>query len=119
VRHLFEKVGFIIYSKSICSFEEIFDFSITTGAKDIEETETSYEVTTTLETFHSILEKMEKKYNSPEESGLDWKSKELISVNEQDAIKLINLIEKLEDIDDVQNLSSNINITDELIERLN
>ncbi len=118
VRHLFEKVGFIVYSKNISPFEEIFDFCITIGAKDIEETKDSYEITTSLETFHSILEKMEKKYNSPIESSLDWKSKELITVNEKDAIKLLNLIEKLEDIDDVQNLSSNIDITDEIIEKL-
>ena len=49
---------------------------------------------------------------------MDWKAKELVELGLDDAKKLLVLIEKLEDIDDVQKLSSNINISDEVMEKI-
>ena len=49
---------------------------------------------------------------------MDWKAKELVELDLDDAKKLLVLIEKLEDIDDVQKLSSNINISDEVMEKI-
>ncbi len=118
VRHLFEKIGLIKYSKDISSFEHLFDYSAELEIKDIEESEEFYEIQTSVESFHTILEKYEKKYGIPNESGLDWKAKELIEIGIDEARKLILLFEKLEDIDDVQKLSSNVNISDEVMEKI-
>ena len=107
VRHFFEKIGIILYSKSICAFEEIFDFSVSIGAKDLEETENEYEIITALENFQL-----------PKSSNIEWKAKTLIDINEHEAEKLLRLIEKLEEIDDVQNIASNCNISDEILEKI-
>ncbi len=118
VRHFFEKIGIILYSKSICAFEEIFDFSALIGAKDLEENENEYEIITSLENFHDIIEKLEKKFELPKSSNIEWKAKTLIDVHENEVEKLLRLIEKLEEIDDVQNISSNFNISDEILEKI-
>ena len=118
VRHLFEKIGLIKFSKDISSFEDLFDYSAELEINDIEESDEFYEIYTSIETFHATLEKFEKKYGIPKESGLDWKAKELVELGLDDAKKLLVLIEKLEDIDDVQKLSSNINISDEVMEKI-
>ena len=118
VKHLFQKVGTIIYPKSIDSFENLFEFSSTLSVLDINENDETYEIETNLEKYHDTLEKFEKKYCIPKSSNLEWKAKELISINENDAEKLLTLIEKLEELDDVQNLFSNFDISEDLMEKI-
>ena len=118
VKHLFQKIGTIIYPKSIDSFESLFEFSSTLSVLDLDENNEIYEIETTLETFHEILENFEKKYDIPKSSNLEWKAKELINIKENDAEKLLTLIEKLEELDDVQNIFSNFDISEELMEKI-
>ncbi|MBH43780.1 MAG: YebC/PmpR family DNA-binding transcriptional regulator [Rickettsiales bacterium] len=118
VKHLFQKVGVIMYPKSIDSFESLFEFSSTLSVLDLNENDGIYEIETSLQTFHDILENFEKKYDIPKSSSLEWKAKELIDINENDAEKLLNLIEKLEELDDVQNIFSNFDINEELMEKI-
>ena len=54
----------------------------------------------------------------PESSNLEWKPVDLVDLEEGDAIKLLTLIEKLEEIDDVQNISSNFNISENILAKL-
>ena len=71
-----------------------------------------------MENFHEIIEKLEKKFELPKSSNIEWKAKTLIDINEHEAEKLLRLIEKLEEIDDVQNIASNCNISDEILEKI-
>ncbi|MAI85437.1 MAG: YebC/PmpR family DNA-binding transcriptional regulator [Rickettsiales bacterium] len=115
VRHFFEKVGIAVYSKNICEFEDIFEFSISVGVIDIQETEEHYELTIPNEEFHAILEKLEVKYELPVSSSVEWKAKELLQLEKEKIVKVIELLEKLEDIDDVQNLYSNLKIPNDIL----
>ena len=118
VKHLFEKVGIIVYNKKVDSFESFFEFSASINVKDINELEDTYEIETTLDKFHSISESFENKYNIPISANLEWRTKDLIDLNEKNATKFINLVEKLEELEDVQNIFSNSNISDEIMEKL-
>ena len=71
-----------------------------------------------MELFHKINLNLEKKYGLPESSNLEWKPVDLVDLEEGDAIKLLTLIEKLEEIDDVQNISSNFNISENILAKL-
>jgi len=118
VKHLFQKVGTIIYPKSIGSFESLFEFSSNLSVLDLNENDEIYEIETSLEKFHETLEKFEKKYEIPKSSNLEWKAKEFVDVKENNAEKLLTLIEKLEELDDVQNIFSNFDISEELMEKI-
>ena len=118
VRHLFNKVGMIIYPKSVQPFEEIFNYCASISAMDIEEDESSYKIITPLELFHEINLNLEKKYGLPDSSELDWKPNDIIALTEEDAKKFLILIDKLEDVDDVQNIFSNSSISDEILEKI-
>ena len=118
VRHLFDKIGIIIYPNSIGLFEEIFDYCVSLSGIDIEQEEETYKIYTSLELFHKINLNLDKKYGLPKNSFLDWKPIDFVNVEESDAIKLLTLIERLEDIDDVQNISSNLNISEKILEKL-
>ena len=73
----------------------------------------------TSELFHVSLEKLEKKFGMPKFSNLEWRALNNIEVSKEDDEKnLFKLLEKLEDLDDVQNVSSNFNINDSLMEKV-
>ena len=71
-----------------------------------------------MDKFHIISESFEKKYKIPISANLEWRTRDLINLDESNASKFINLIEKLEELDDVQNIFSNSNIPDEIMEKL-
>ncbi len=119
VKHNFNKIGTILYPKKIESFDKFFDFSASLNVKDILENDDFYEVITDPEFFHDVISNLEKKYSLPKFSSIEWRPETSIDVNDEDnAKKLITLLDKLEDLDDVQNVISNFNIADELMDKL-
>ena len=118
VKHFFDRVGIITFPKTICSYDEIFEFSLQISANDVEETIDKYEIISSLELYNEVSEALEKKFQIPESSNLDWKPKSLIDISESDCETVLKMIEKLEDSDDVQNLSTNCNFKDEFLEKI-
>ena len=87
--------------------------------KDIIESDDTIEVITTPEIFHDVLLNLEKKYTPPKFSTIEWRPQNIIEVNDEDQAKaLLTLLDKLEDLDDVQSVISNFNIEDKLMEKL-
>ena len=63
--------------------------------------------------------KILKKFLIPKFSELDWKPINLVEItNEEHAKTLLKLLEALEDLDDVQNVASNFNINEALMEKI-
>ncbi len=119
VKHHFNKIGTISYPREIETFDNFFEFSASLNVKDIEEHHDFFEVITDPDVFHEVISKLEKKYSYPKFSSIEWRPVSSIDINdEENARKLITLLEKLEDLDDVQNVISNFNIAEELMEKL-
>ena len=119
VRHFFKKTGIISFSKEIDSFENFFEFCASINVEDIVHNNETYEVVTNVELFHNTIVKLEKKYSFPKFSSIEWRPISIVDVNDEENAKtLIKLLERLEDLDDVQAVVSNFNIDEELIERL-
>ena len=79
----------------------------------------SYEITTEIESFHNILSNLEKEFSVPNFSSIEWRPVNTVDIdNENDATTLLKLLEKLEELDDVQNVASNFNINDKLMEKI-
>ncbi|PPR36477.1 MAG: putative transcriptional regulatory protein [Alphaproteobacteria bacterium MarineAlpha8_Bin1] len=119
VKPYFHKIGLVTYSNSIDSFDNFFEFCLSIEVEDIKEIDKSYEIIVTSELFHASLEKLENKFGMPNFSSLEWRALNNVEVSkEDDAKNLFKLLEKLEDLDDVQNVSSNFNINDSLMEKV-
>ena len=119
VKHNFKKIGIISYSQKVDDFESFFEFCATQNVDDIQENEDSYDVLTTLESFHNVIEYLEKKYSLPKLSSIEWRPINTIDVNDEDnAKKLFSLLDKLEDLDDVQTVASNFNIDEQLLKKV-
>ena len=119
VRHNFKKVGIITYAKEVTTFENFFEFCVSLNINDVIENDNSFDVETDLEAFSQTLEALENKYSVPQFTSLEWKPLNTIEIsNQDDAKSLLILLEKLEELDDVQNVFANFNINETLMEKL-
>ncbi len=114
----FSRVGAISYPADSAGPDAMFEAALEAGAEDVESSESGHEITTAVEDFAVVSEALEAKFGPPESAGLTWKPQNTVEVDEEKARILMNLIEALEDSDDVQSVSSNLEISDEVMERL-
>jgi transcriptional/translational regulatory protein YebC/TACO1 len=61
---------------------------------------------------------LEAQFGAPSESGLVWKPQNTIEVGETQASTLLKLLDTLDDNDDVQNIASNFDISEDVLARL-
>ena len=118
VSFMFDKVGQIIYPISVANTEAMFDTALEAGADNLETDVDSHILTTTPEDFNSVRENMERCYSAPEEASLVWRPQNTILVEEANASALLKLYDALDENDDVQNVFSNFEISDETMAKL-
>jgi len=113
VSYLFSRKGILVYSAEKYTEEEIFEVALEAGASDVSTQAEAIEVVCEPEEFESVL-------NTMQEGGFEQESAEIakvpeatISLDSDGTRKALRLIELLEDNDDVQDVSSNIDIPDD------
>ena len=118
VSFMFDKVGQIIYPTEDTTAESMFEAALEAGAQDVETDDDTHLVTTAPEDFNAAREKLEEIFGAPEEAQLTWVAQNTLDVNEDQARTLLKFIDTLEDNDDVQSLSFNFEISDEILTKL-
>ena len=118
VSHSFQKLGSITIEKNIAKEEDILNFIVESDSVDFEENQDSFVIFCNLKSYHSLIQKITNKFNSPKSSEIIWKSKININIEKDNVEKLIKLINSLEDNEDVQSVSSNFEISEEIMNQL-
>ncbi len=118
VAYLFEKKGQIIFSSEVDE-DTLMEEALEAGAEDIiNHDDGSFEVLTTPEDFMLVKEALEAKGLKPEEGEIAMLPATHADLDVDTAVKVLRLIERLEDLDDTQNVYSNANIPAEAYEQL-
>jgi YebC/PmpR family DNA-binding regulatory protein len=107
VAWMFERKGIILLPKQGKSEDYVMEVILEEGAEDLQTEEEYYEVQTPLEAFEPVRKALTNKNIEVENASLRWIAKNTIQVSGEEAEKVMNLIESLEDSDDVQNVYSN------------
>ncbi len=118
VSFMFDKVGQIIYPVEVTNADSMFEAALEAGAQDVETDDDTHLVTTAPEDFNAAREKLEGIFGAPEDAQLTWVAQNTLNVNEDQARTLLKFIDTLEDNDDVQSLSFNFEISDEILTKL-
>ena len=118
VSFMFDRVGQVIYPADAADSDTMFEAALEAGADNVESDESSHEVTCAPDDFNAVREALEAVFGAPEESGLVWKPQNLIPVDEAQAATLLKLLDVLDDNDDVQTVSSNFDISEDIIANL-
>ena len=119
VAFMFERKGIISIPKGAFDADELQLEIIDAGVEDFEEQEDVFEITTPLEGFASVQKRLEELGIEIENAELQRIPVETKSLDVESAMKVLKIVEIFEDDDDVQNVFHNLEITDELIEKVN
>ncbi len=114
----FERLGNISLSKNLVSEEELFEFLIENETDDYEVGDEEYIIFCDQNKLHLLNDKINQKYGQTNYSNLIWKSKNTINIDKDTADKLFKLLEILEDNDDVQGVSSNFEVDEDVMSSL-
>ena len=96
----------------------MFEAAVEAGAMNCESGGDIHEIHTDPDEFSAVRDALEEKFGTPEKSGLTWKPNTMTEVTEAQAASVLKLIDVLEDNDDVQNVTTNFDVSDEIMEKL-
>ena len=88
------------------------------GADDVQQEDDIYAVYTPREEFGAVVTALQEAGYTLEERELIWQPQNEVELEKDQALQIMGIIEKLEDLDDVQEVASNLGITDEVAEAL-
>jgi YebC/PmpR family DNA-binding regulatory protein len=118
VGFMFDHVGEIIYPASKASADEMFESAVEAGADNVESGDEIHEITCATNNLAGVRDVLIAKYGEPQKSGFVWRPNVTASVDEETAKTILKLIDMLEDYDDVQNVYTNFEVADDVMERL-
>lgn len=118
VGYLFNRVGQLSYPEG--SDEDVLmERALEAGAEDVVGNEDgSFDVLTDPEEFDAVLAAMREAGLEPDAAEVTMRASTQVSLGEDDAAAMMRLLEALEDLDDVQQVYSNADISEEILERL-
>ena len=113
VGFMFDKVGEITYPLSAGSEDAVMEAAIEAGADDVESDEEGHYITTTFEAMVEVAAALEKVLGEAESVKAIWKPQTNTPIDAEKGATLMKLISILEEDDDVQNVYSNFEMSDE------
>jgi YebC/PmpR family DNA-binding regulatory protein len=114
----FDQKGYISVDAKGANYDDVFLVAADAGADDVQQEDESYSIYTPREDLAAVARSLEKAGYKVQERELIWMPQNEIELETAQALQVMNLIEKLEDLDDVQGVASNLSITDEVAEAL-
>lgn len=117
----FERKGVITLSKGTYTEDDLMNVILDAGADDLSDEEDYFEVTCSIENFDKVrkaLESSSLKGLKIDSASLQYVSKTETRVEGKDAESAIKLISAVEDNDDVQNVYSNADIDEKVMEAM-
>jgi len=114
----FERVAYFSFPSSALNFDKAFELGVEADAKDVVEDAGHIEITAPVEAFKVIADALHKAKVQPEEAGLRMHPKQEMELSAEDAAQVLRALESIEDLDDVQNVYSNLKVSDEALAAL-
>jgi YebC/PmpR family DNA-binding regulatory protein len=114
----FEQKGFIVLGAEGVDFDEVFLVAAEAGAEDIEEEDEAINIYTPRDDVARVAQALRDAGYNLQEFELTWVPKNEVTLSTDETLKVMNLIEKLEELDDVESVASNLDITDEALASL-
>ena len=118
VGFMFDRVGQIIYLKDKADADTMFEAAVEAGAENCETGDEIHEITTAMDDLAAVRDALEVKFGEAEKSDLIWQPNTMSEIDENQASTLLQLIDALEDDDDVQVVTTNMEVADEILEKL-
>jgi YebC/PmpR family DNA-binding regulatory protein len=119
ISYQFEQIGQIKIKKELMSQNDALEIAINAGAEDCVTTDLHHEINCKKEEFNSVREEIEKKVKDLSFAGLIWNPLSKVNLDKETFDKVVNFLEQIEDDDDVQNVFTNFEVDEKLLEGAN
>ncbi|MDH3430316.1 MAG: YebC/PmpR family DNA-binding transcriptional regulator [Gammaproteobacteria bacterium] len=118
VNYLFNNVGQLLYPEG-SDEDSIMEAAIEAGAEDVVvDDDHSIEVLTEPSEFEAVRDKMVESGFKPENAQLTMRASTSAELGVKEAASMIKLLEMLEDLDDVQEVYSNADISEDVLAQI-
>ncbi|MCY4152808.1 MAG: YebC/PmpR family DNA-binding transcriptional regulator [Aestuariivita sp.] len=118
VSFLFERKGEICFLPQVGDTDAVMMAAIDAGADDVESSEDGHFVWCSDRELSEVANALEERLGESKTTHLVWKPSTTLELSLDGAQKLLKLVEALEDDDDVQRVTTNCEITDEIAAQL-
>ena len=118
VSFMFDRVGEITYPASAGDADTVMMAALEAGADDVESDEDGHWIYCAMDTLAQVSEALEAALGESTESKLVWRPQNRTNVDLETAEKLMKLIDALEDDDDVQTVTANFDVPEEVAAQL-
>jgi YebC/PmpR family DNA-binding regulatory protein len=115
VAYMFERKGLFGIEASAIDEEELMTLALDAGADDLKRSGSNFDVTCPPAAFSAVQEALQKKGLTPVLAEISQVAKTPVDVDAETGKKVVRLMEALDDHDDVQNVYSNANISEEMV----
>ena len=113
VSYMFQTKGVITYDGTKYTEDQIFEAALENGAEDVSAEDGVIEVTTSPADFASVLEAMQAAGFEQDSADVNKIADTTVSLDKEKAAKVMKIVERLEDLDDVQQVSTNLDLPDD------
>lgn len=110
----FSHIGRIVYPITAKDEDKMTEIVLEVGADDLTISSEGYVIATSVNEFGRVRDALENTLGGPEEAGLSWEPLTPVALNVEQAQSILKLIDTLEDNDDVQQVYSNVDISDDV-----
>ncbi len=118
VAYMFQRKGVFVINTELVDEEKLMEITLEAGAEDMEVADDFYTVYTSVADYVQVGEALEKENIETEISELRLVPENTVEVGLEDARKIMIIIEKIEDHEDVQNVYCNYEYSDEVAAQL-
>ena len=116
VAWMFDKRGYILVEQGAADEEELMTAAIDAGADDFSDDADSWEIISAPDVFDAVAEAVRRIGVEPTSAQVAMLPQNLVAVEGKQAQQLMKLLGALEDLDDVQNVWSNADVSEKEIE---
>jgi YebC/PmpR family DNA-binding regulatory protein len=117
VAWIFHKKGSIVIEAGAKSEDEMMEIALEAGADDIQAEDGIFQIYTSPESFHAVLEAIKAKGIEPASASVALIPQNFVKLEGTQATHMLKLYDALDDHDDVQNVYANFDIDADVLEQ--
>jgi YebC/PmpR family DNA-binding regulatory protein len=114
----FDRKSYFSFPSSQMPFEKAFDLGVVAGADDVTDAGEFIEIIGPVDAFKTIGDSLHTAHVTPEDSGLRLIAKQELELDIEATLSVLRLIDVIEELDDVQDVFHNVKLTEEAMAAL-
>ena len=118
VAYMFESKGLVVIDQSAAEEDKVYEIALENGAEDIRAENDHFEIVCPPEAFDGIRDRILAAGIEYLVAEVSLHPKTTVGLDSDKAVKVLKLVAALEDNDDVQRVSANFDITDEILREI-